>query len=78
MYTIAEFRANLREAFNDAEHGKEVIIERYGQRFFLIPDETFVQNPKQIVEAKQPPHCPNGHSIPNGFSKCLGKGCKYS
>lgn len=22
--------------------------------------------------------CPNGHPIPEGSSKCLGKGCKYS
>lgn len=22
--------------------------------------------------------CPNGHPIPEGHSKCLGKGCKYS
>ncbi len=21
--------------------------------------------------------CPNGHSIPEGRSKCMGKGCKY-
>lgn len=36
MYTISEFRENIRKAFNDAEEGHQVVIERYGQKYQLI------------------------------------------
>lgn len=35
MYKLYEFRQNLREAFNIAEHGENVVIERYGKLFEL-------------------------------------------
>ena len=34
-YTLSEFRKNLRIAFNEADNGREVYIERYGQRYRL-------------------------------------------
>lgn len=36
MYTIAQFRKNMRQAFNDAAEGHEVVIERYGQNYQLV------------------------------------------
>lgn len=36
MYTIKQFRENLRQAFNDADQGHEVVIERYGQKYQLV------------------------------------------
>ena len=36
MYTISEFRKNTRKAFNDADSGHEVVIERYGQKYQLV------------------------------------------
>lgn len=30
------------------------------------------------VKADPARFCPNGHSIPVGRTKCMGKGCKYS
>lgn len=36
MYTIGEFRKNLRKAFSDADNGHQVVIERYGQMYQLV------------------------------------------
>jgi hypothetical protein len=54
MYTLAEFRKNLRQAFNDADQGHEVVIERYGQKFQLI----------SLVDKPLPGH--NYESVPKG------------
>lgn len=35
MYTITQFRNHLREAFNNAAAGREVVIDRYGEKFIL-------------------------------------------
>jgi hypothetical protein len=46
-YKLADFRKCTRQAFNEAEEGKEVIIERYGKQYQLTVRgvETFtVQN----------------------------------
>lgn len=40
-YTLSEFRANLREAFNAAEKGEPVYIERYGVTYCLISQENW-------------------------------------
>jgi hypothetical protein len=32
----ADFRKNLRRAFNEADNGREVLIERYGQTYKLV------------------------------------------
>ena len=40
-YTLAEFRANLRVAFNAADNGEPVIIERYGVDYYLVSKETW-------------------------------------
>lgn len=36
MYTMGEFRKNLRKAFNDADEGHQVTIHRYGQSYQLV------------------------------------------
>lgn len=35
MYTITQFRDNIRQAFTNAELGKPVIIKRYNKTFEL-------------------------------------------
>ena len=35
-YNLSEFRANTRKAFDEAERGEPVYIERYGEDFILI------------------------------------------
>lgn len=35
-YTVEDFRKHLRQAFNEADNGREVIITRYGQPYRLI------------------------------------------
>ena len=40
-YTLDEFRANLRAAFNAADNGEPVIIERYGVDYYLVSKETW-------------------------------------
>lgn len=37
-----------------------------------------LEKAKQVIESAKSKTCPNGHSIPEGRSKCMGKGCKYS
>jgi hypothetical protein len=120
MLNIAKFRMNMREAFNEAEQGKSVHIERHGVEFVLVrafetvdsipvgasilqpavavkpgvtlkgvqltnpkttnpfdlPKGTVIKTP--IPKEMQPKFCKNGHPIPYGRERCLGKGCKYS
>lgn len=40
-YSLSEFRANLREAFNAAEKGEPVYIERYGVTYCLVSAENW-------------------------------------
>ena len=35
-YNLSEFRANTRKAFDEAERGEPVYIERYGEDFILM------------------------------------------
>lgn len=35
-YNLSEFRKNTRKAFDEAERGEPVYIERYGEDFILI------------------------------------------
>lgn len=35
-YNLSEFRSNTRKAFDEAERGEPVYIERYGEDFILI------------------------------------------
>lgn len=34
-YSISSFRKNMRQAFNEADNGRTVLIERYGQCYQL-------------------------------------------
>lgn len=36
MYKTYDFRKNIRQAFNEAAEGREVLIERYGDVFQLV------------------------------------------
>lgn len=47
-YAVSEFRKNLRQMFNSAANGVEVVIERYGEKFSLSKlDDEPVQNIKE-------------------------------
>jgi len=57
MYTIVEFRKNIRKAFNDAHGGHEVVIERYGQKYQLVSlvdkalsGYSFESTPSKLIE----------------------------
>lgn len=54
MYKVGELRTKLREALNDADHGKEVIITRYGQRYKLVclvgDDEDLIGSTSEFEE----------------------------
>jgi hypothetical protein len=60
MYTLREFRANTKKAFDDANSGHEVVIDRSGQLFQLISlinlplgGSSFESTPKEIKPIKQ-------------------------
>ena len=72
----------------------DLIIHRNGTTFKLVLDSWQVAEESIVARAAKeivkPPiklpkitneptsSCKNGHFIPRGRSKCLGKGCKYS
>ena len=110
----------MRQAFNDAEAGNVVEIERFGRIYQLVitpfsklstdevssnirpnliptveaadkyPDTPLKNNSvatppdemeskvQEFAKGKGIKFCPNGHAIPAGRSKCMGKGCKYA
>jgi hypothetical protein len=52
---------------------------------FMTGNPDAAPNPfrvKETIEKRQAERsvglCPNGHAIPEGRSKCMGKGCKYA
>src|SRR5258708_2968895 len=60
MYTIVEFRKCLRQAFNDAEQGHEVVIERWGNKYQLValvdkplPGHQMESVPGKLAELKR-------------------------
>jgi len=40
-YNLSEFRANTRKAFDEAERGEPVYIERYGEDFILMSKKNY-------------------------------------
>ena len=44
----------------------------------VVPDAKDVNKFKKRVERASAGFCKNGHAIPEGRSKCMGKGCKYA
>lgn len=36
LYKITEFRSNMRKAFNEAQSGEKVVIDKYGDKFQLV------------------------------------------
>lgn len=55
--------------------GGKVVVNNY--EIIKTPEDAAkaVGIKKEVIPMK---FCPNGHPIPEGKSKCLGKGCKYS
>lgn len=105
MYTLRQFRANTKQAFDDSAAGHQVVIKRGINMFQLIalvdkplPGHSFESIPsgqpkvikipqevKELLEERGDLYidnklkfCKNGHVIPEGYAKCLGKGCQYN
>jgi hypothetical protein len=67
-------------------------LQAYKPDLYLVPPKVARKHPELVkqVEKALEPHvkatrvekemtlCKNGHAIPVGRSKCLGRGCKYS
>lgn len=62
-YTLAEFRANLRVAFNAADNGEPVIIERYGVDYYLVSKETWEDLVKKNTSDSQANELPGVDSL---------------
>lgn len=83
IYTLSQFRKCTREAFNLVDADCEVYIDRYGERYVLTGYKFYkflidgVEQEK-VAPAQSPMFCKDGHPIPEGRSRCMGKGCKYS
>lgn len=62
MYTVTEFRKNLRQAFADAREGHEVVIGGYGETKYQLvalmrnplPGHSFESVPKEKPRLKEP------------------------
>lgn len=59
MYTLREFRANTKQAFDDAAQGHEVVIDRSGFTYQLValagpplPGHAFESIPRKKPELK--------------------------
>jgi hypothetical protein len=77
MYTISEFRKNTRKAFNDADSGHEVVIERYGQKYQLVSlvdkphkGHVFESTPTDVV-LKTSPEKPENLNLDNAPQKSV-------
>lgn len=57
VYTVAEFRKRLREAFNEADDNVDVVIERHGKKYWLITDSYYqlLHEPDSSVGLPPPP-----------------------
>lgn len=91
MYTLREFRANTKQAFDDAASGHEVVISRGNENFQLValvgdplPGHTqeskappVIKEPKQVLESV-PVEKPCRHGFPAKYCKYAkpGKPCK--
>lgn len=64
MYTPSQFRSNMRQAFNDADQGHEVVIERFGQKYQLV----------SLVNKPLPGH--SFESVPDDAPKLKKEGFK--
>lgn len=54
-YNLSEFRANTRKAFDEAERGEPVYIERYGEDFILISKKNWGEMVNAQTVAKPAP-----------------------
>lgn len=53
-YNLSEFRANTRKAFDEAERGEPVYIERYGEDFILMSKKNYGETFPTAVENTPP------------------------
>ena len=53
-YNLSEFRANTRKAFDEAERGEPVYIERYGEDFILMSKKNYGNTFPAAVESTPP------------------------
>ena len=53
-YNLSEFRANTRKAFDEAERGEPVYIERYGEDFILMSKKNYGNTFPTAIESTPP------------------------
>jgi PHD/YefM family antitoxin component YafN of YafNO toxin-antitoxin module len=70
-YNLSEFRKNTRKAFDEAERGEPVYIERYGEDFILISKKNW----NDTVNTKEVPFIAigNGEPIPKNLPPAIKK-----
>lgn len=56
----------------------ELVTTKDSIAHVVTPDPVDVSAFKERIERVSSGFCKEGHPIPSGRSKCLGKGCKYS
>ena len=64
-YNLSEFRANTRKAFDEAERGEPVYIERYGEDFILMSKKNYGDTFPATVESTPPTKKNNSDSQAN-------------
>lgn len=72
----------LHDALNKVVPETKRIAEPILDVAKLLQPVEIIKTPADAKKAVQPKDdmkfCPNGHPIPEGRTKCMGKGCKYS
>lgn len=79
MYKLRDFRAKTREAFDKAETGDEVLIERGGTVFVLMLADGLQRSKLNLADSKQLAPAPGSlctHFASRGF--CKFKKCPHS
>lgn len=66
MYTLSEFKKNIRKAFNAAETGEVVVIERFGVPYRLVKisvaQSNFEENRQNVPKISKVPLVSPAHS----------------
>lgn len=75
-----EVSSNIRPEINiKQEPGLVSTVDNGGLKKSRLATPTTLEDKlKSMQEKSGMKFCPNGHAIPEGRSKCMGKGCKYA
>lgn len=67
-----------KELLKPDSESVELKLPPIAKKVIKTPTEALETVKKIFPQATQQHWCKNGHAIPDGYTKCLGKGCKYS